>query len=117
MLKICAIFLIFTSTAMAATSAIVWTENGTVQRVSQADINLAKKPILGYVYDLRLKENLCYEGNDFEVVRILTSGLQRRGTEICDGNLSIQDEDIHLGPCAMPDVHDEEYSLVLHNCK
>ncbi len=117
MIKICAVWLFLTSTAMATTSAVVWTENGSVQRVSQGDINLARKPILGYLYDLRLKENLCYEGNDFEVVRILTSGLERRGTEICDASLSIKDGVIHLGPCAMPSVHEEEYYLVLSACK
>ncbi len=116
-LKMLAMSLFFTSTVMANSSAVVWTENGSIQRVSQADINQAKKPILGYVYDLRLKENLCYEGNDFEVIRILTSGLQRRGTELCDGNLSIKDSVINLGPCAMPSIHDQEYSLVLPVCQ
>ncbi len=117
MLKICAVLMLLTSTAMAATSALVWTENGSVQRVSQEDINLAKKPLLGYLYDLRLKENLCYEGNDFEVVRILTSGLNRRGTEICDASLSIKEGAINLGPCLMPTIHDEEYYLVVPACK
>lgn len=102
---------------MANPSAINWMENGSPQQVTQADVNTAKKPILGYVFDLRQKQDICYQGNDFEVIRVLTSGLNRRGAELCEGHFEINEGTITLGPCWMPGIHDDAYTLVLPTCK
>lgn len=99
-------------------TTVFWTEeDGCKKQVTQADINEAKKPILGYVFDLRSKPDLCYTGVDVQAIRILTTGLKRRGNELCDGNLTVKDGTITLGPCWMPEIHDEPYYLELPVCK
>lgn len=112
------IALSFATTAMADQSALVWMENGNVQRVTQADVNASGKGILGYVHEQRLKDGLCYEGKDFEVINILVSGLNRHGNEMCDGTISVSGIGvITVGPCVLLDHQDDLYYLSAPVCK
>ncbi len=99
-------------------AAIQWTENSQLIRVTIADVRNSVTAPLGYVLDLTKKQNLCYEGKDFEALDLIHAGLNRRGIELCDlYSIVTGNGTIVVGPCQQPSVNEEFYTVSLPICQ
>ena len=98
-------------------AAIRWTENAQTVRITMEEIKNAAVPPLGYVLDFPKKQNLCYEGKDFEAVDLLFAGLNRHGVELCDKYIIVTNlGTLVVGPCQQPNIHEEFYSAEVPAC-
>ena len=110
---------VLTMQVMAAdtVTSVQWTEDGAKKVVTLADVKASAAPLFGYVRDLTLKQNLCYEGKDYEAVDLVYAGLNHRGTEICDSYFVVTGNGtLVVGPCQQESVSPDFYSAQLPVC-